>query len=64
MTLHTPLHKRAEALLKAHFKELHEDDKDYLQSILSRKIVWGTNFQNGFVERVEDKFKCESPPSA
>lgn len=53
------LHDRARNLLKTKYDKLTDWERDYLVSIESRKIVWGTQMQVQRLDEIEGKFKNE-----
>lgn len=52
-----PIHERAKKLLNQHYDALSDFDRDYLCSLYSRKIVFGTKFQAKRITGIEDIFK-------
>lgn len=53
---HTALWKRCEQLLRNHHDALDDQDRLYMQSLFSRRIIWGTEFQNKRVDEIEAQF--------
>lgn len=50
---HTALHRRCGEIIKKYHDVLNDDDRLYLQSLYSRRIVWGTEHQNKRVDKIE-----------
>lgn len=55
MTEVTTLHDKCKNMLIRYFDALTDEDRDYLVSLESRKIVFGTEFQQQRVRDIELK---------
>ena len=55
-TPHIKLWVRVEKLLLEHFDDMSDGERLYMQELLRRKIVWGTEFQQKQVAAIEMQF--------
>jgi len=57
---HTPLHKRAKAILTAHGDKLQDerrsDDLVFLNAMVNKHMVWGTEKQQKKLDEIEAEF--------